>query len=80
MSCWAQHPAAAAQVLFGIGPSQAYEALKARRLYFLLDLLSPWAALAVAGELAVEPAIGALVRGLLLCAACQALGHDNVAG
>lgn len=37
------------QVLLGIGPSQEYEALKARRLYFVLDLLSPWAALALTG-------------------------------
>ncbi|KAL4444004.1 hypothetical protein ABPG75_011741 [Micractinium tetrahymenae] len=39
--------AEALPVLFGIRPSHQYEALKARRIYFVIDLLSPWAALAV---------------------------------
>ena len=53
------------QVLFALGPQHSYASLEARRAYFVLDLLSPWAALAAAGG------VGAAPSWLLL----QAAGH-----
>ncbi len=36
-----------AQVLFALGPGHSFQQLKSRRLYFVVDLLSPWLSLYV---------------------------------
>lgn len=38
------------QVLLALGPSRSFKELKDRRWYFLIDLLSPWAALVAAAS------------------------------
>ena len=49
----------AMQVLFALGPSQSFERLKARRLYFIVDLLSPWLSLLVSARCLPPGAAGA---------------------
>ena len=43
-------PSCRKQVLLALGPSRSFKELKDRRWYFLIDLLSPWAALVAAAS------------------------------
>lgn len=79
-----------AQVLFGIGPDLSFDDLKGRRAYFVLDLLSPWAALAAAtsctrsGTVPAPPIespaplrVSALPDSLLLSKTPATVANDN---